>query len=87
MMSFDEMTKKAIADVAIEKAFAFAVTRLFTSGKLPLEALQQLLAVSNDVCWYLKFDDVALGDIEEWLMAYVADGRHLSDHAKLAQRL
>ena len=86
-MSFDEMTKKAIADVAIEKAFALCVTRLFSSGKLPLDAVQALLAVSKDACWRLKFDDIAECDIDEWLMQYVAEGRHLSEHAKLAQRL
>ena len=87
MTSFDDLTKKAIADVAVERAFALAVTRLFSSGKLPLEAIQQLLAVSKDACWHLKFDDVSESGIDDWVVNYYNNGRHLSDHAKLAQRL
>ena len=86
-MSFDEMTKKAIADVAVERAFAFAVTRLFTSGKLPLEALNELLAVSKDICWHLKFDDVSEEGIDDWIVNYYSSGRHKNTHAKLMQRI
>lgn len=86
-MSFDEMTKKAIADVAIERAFALCITRLFSNGKLPLEAIQQLLAVSKDACWRLKFDDVSEEGIDDWVINYYKSERHLSGHAKLMQRI